>query len=623
MTRPFGAIARDKGVTFHVWAPEQPDLSVAFVDGGEMPMQRDAAGFFTLDAPGATPGQRYWLRLKEGLRPDPASRFQPEGPLGPSQIVDLRFEWSDHGWRGAPPPHRHVVYEMHLGTFTREGTWAGAMTRLPYLAGLGITTVEVMPIAEFGGDFGWGYDGVNLFAPAHIYGDPQSMQQFVNEAHRLGLAVILDVVYNHFGPVGNFLSEFSRSVRGAPGDWGDSINYDGEGSATVREFVVENAAYWIREFHLDGLRLDATHGIKDASPEHIVSEICREARAAAAGRPIFIVAESEPQDTSLLKEGGAYADGVDAIWNEDWHHSAFVALTGRRPAYFTDYRGTAPEFAAMARHGSLYQGQYYGWQQQPRGGFSLGLPSSRFVCFLENHDQVANTGLGDRLYQQSDQQLWRAATALLLLGPAIPMLFQGQEFGSSRPFTYFADHDGELADAVAKGRLEFLAQFPALATPEMQELIPTPAARATFTSCILDDTERSADSAVARLHRDLLTLRRSDDVLQHAGTSAVTVESSAPTPSIVLIRYVSPHGHRLLIVNLADDCLSLMNDPLLAPVPGTIWATVWSSDHPRYGGHGALPFSTGRWLIAGRSATFLASREDDDREGHEGREPHA
>lgn len=610
MGRPrFGAFVHDDGVSFRVWAPAQSELALVLDGRAELPMTREDDGFFTIDVQGARPGQRYWYRLHHGLRPDPASRFQPDGPLGSSQIVDPHsFRWTDGQWSGTPPTHRLAIYEMHIGTFTAEGTWAAASQRLDELVDVGVNTLEVMPIAEFAGCFGWGYDGVNLFAPSRLYGGPDQAKAFVNEAHRLGLAVVLDVVYNHFGPVGNFIAEFTPTFMGKPGEWGDLINYDGPGSAEVRAFVIENATYWIDEYHFDGLRLDATQAIHDHSDKHVISEICRAARVAAGGRAVFLVGESEPQDTRLLKHSGTYSDGLDAIWSEDWHHAAIVSLTGRRQAYFTDYQGTAAEFASMARHGILYQGQWYSWQTNPRGGYGLGLPISAFVNFLENHDQIANTGLGTRLHQHVDKGRWRAFTALLLLGPAVPQIFQGQEFGSTSPFTYFADHEGALAVAVESGRSEFLTQFPGLSQREMRERLPKPGDRQVFERCKLSDEERRSNSPLVRLHRDLLRLRRDDEVLRDLGTSLVRIESSAPAPSVLLIRYITDDNHRLLVVNLADDHLSPMNDPLYAPVPGTRWTVLWSSDDPEYGGGGTVPFvEAGRWLIRGASATLVRS----------------
>jgi maltooligosyltrehalose trehalohydrolase len=596
------------GATFRVWAPAQAQIALAIEGDSERPMVRDDEGIHTLHVPGAHAGQRYWLRLPDGLRPDPASRFQPDGPLGASELIADAFAWTDHGWTGITAPHRHVIYEMHIGTFTGEGTWDAAAARLSALADLGITTLEVMPIAEFGGSFGWGYDGVQLFAPTRLYGRPDAAKRFIDDAHRLGLAVILDVVYNHFGPVGNFMREFSPTFFGSPGEWGDLFNFDGGGASEVRRFVTENAAYWIDEFHFDGLRFDATQAIHDRSPEHIISEICAAARAAAGRRSVFLVGESEPQDTRLLKGHGAYRDGLDALWNEDWHHAAFVRATGRRQAYFTDYQGSAAEFASMARHGTLYQGQWYTWQQNRRGAWAIGLPASAFVTFLENHDQVANTGLGTRLHDQVDRALWRALTSLLVLGPAIPMLFQGQEFGSTRPFAYFADHDGDLAAAVDAGRRQFLTQFPGLAQPAVQERLPRPGDREVFERCRLLDAERIADSPLRRLHRDLIHQRRDDPVLSGLGTASVGVESSAPEPSLLVVRYLADAGHRLLVVNFGDDHDSPMNEPLFAPQPGTDWHVAWSSEDPSYGGGGTLPFvRAGRWRLQARSAVLLAS----------------
>jgi maltooligosyltrehalose trehalohydrolase len=607
MSDRFGATVTDAGATFHLWASAQKHVTLVLENGPELPMTSFRDGLFTCEVPGGRAGQRYWYRLEQGLRPDPASRFQPEGPLGPSQLVDSRtFVWTDQHWGGAGPDHGHVFYEMHIGTFTEEGTWAAAIAHLPRLAEIGLTTLEVMPIASFPGRFGWGYDGVQLFAPTHQYGTPDDVRQFVNAAHELGLAVILDVVYNHFGPVGNFFAEFSPAVNGAPGEWGNSINYDGPGSQPVREFMTENAAYWIRDFHFDGLRIDAVQALNDTSDEHIVSAICRAAREAAGTRNVFIAGECESQDSRMLKDSGAYSDGLDAIWNEDWHHAAAVRLTGRRAAYFTDYRGSAAEFASMSRHGFLYQGQWYSWQKQGRGRYALGLPSSRFVSFLENHDQVANTGPGHRLYQLTGPAEWRALTALLLLGPALPLLFQGQEFGSSRPFAYFADHDGELATAVARGRLEFLSQFSNLMLPQAQARIPNPADATAFANCKLLDAERRADSPVVQLHRDLLALRREDLVIRDLGTDAIEVESSAPTENVLVLRYFGARAQRLLIVNFGSDYHSPMNEPLLAPLPGAPWKELWSSEQPQYGGLGSIELpGEGPWLVAGRSATLL------------------
>jgi maltooligosyltrehalose trehalohydrolase len=608
--RRFGAVSAADGVTFTVWAPEQQSLRLVIEGRGEWDLDRDDEGYFTLDVADARTGDRYWFRMDNGtLRPDPATRFQPDGPLNASMVVDSwTYRWRDSEWPGVTAPHRQVLYELHVGTFTAAGTWDAAATELPALASLGVTTVEMMPIAEFDGAFGWGYDGVNPFAPNHLYGDPDALRRFIDTAHQNGLAVILDVVYNHVGPSGNFFREFSRSFfADAATEWGDAINFDGPGSAPVREFFLQNVEYWIRDFHFDGLRFDALQAINDRSKDHIVSAMARRARAAAAPRGIFLVGEHEAQRVERLRCDRAGIDGMDALWNDDWHHSAIVRLTGRRDAYFTDYSGAAREFAAMARHGFLYQGQWYTWQKNRRGTLSLGLPGRRFVVFLENHDQVANTGLGQRLHHTADPATLRAMTALLLLGPNLPMIFQGQEFGTTRRFTYFAGHVGELATSVRDGRNEFLSQFPGLSTKEMQERLPSPSDRSTFEAAKLERRGDPEHASALRLHRDLLTLRRADPVLAELGTAAVNVETVALTDDVLVLRYQRSDGApRLLIVNFgADWTMPLMNDPLLAAPPGQDWQAVWSSDHPDYGGPGVAEFlAECPWRIPGRSATF-------------------
>jgi maltooligosyltrehalose trehalohydrolase len=407
-------VARD-AVTFTVWAPRHDELTLRLEDRDfpsgcrDVPMESRLHGYFTVTVPGARAGQRYWFKLNDGLRPDPVSRYQPEGVFGPSAIVDpASFPWTDADWTGAPPRHRNVVYEMHVGTFTTAGTWGAARAQLQRLADLGVTTLEIMPLAEFSGGFGWGYDGVLLFAPFHKYGTPDDVRVFINDAHRLGIAVILDVVYNHLGPVGSVLHEYSDWYFAEhETDWGRGFNLDGQHSEPVRAFMRANVRHWIDEYHVDGLRFDAVHSIVDRSPEHIVHELTRHARAIAQPRRLFVVGENESQDVAFLRDVGEHGPGgLDGIWNEDWHHAAFVALTGQDGAYCTDYDGTANEFAAMARWNLLYQGQWYSWQKQRRGTDSRVCPSAAFVCFLENHDQVANTGPGLRLHQISHPGRW-------------------------------------------------------------------------------------------------------------------------------------------------------------------------------------------------------------------------
>ena len=484
---PIGAEALPEGgVHFRVWAPRCGRVEVV-LEGGPgysadnpqgIALTPETPGYFSGHVAAAAVGTRYRFRLdnSDALYPDPASRFQPDGPHGPSQIIDARrFRWTDGAWRGVTLEGQ-VIYEMHIGTFTREGTWASAMRELPELAALGITVLEVMPVAEFPGRFGWGYDGVDFFAPTRLYGEPDDFRRFVDRAHALGLGVILDVVYNHVGPDGNYLKQFSEAyfTDRYTTDWGEALNFDGENAGPVREFFIANAGYWIAEFHLDGLRLDATQNIYDQSTEHILAAMTRRVREMAGGRSTIIVAENEPQHVKLVRphEQGGY--GIDALWNDDFHHSAMVALTGQNEAYYTDYLGKPQEFISAIKWGYLYQGQLYTWQKQRRGTPGLGLPAT-FVIFLQNHDQVANSAHGQRCHVLTSPGRYKALTALMLLGPGTPMLWQGQEFAASSPFFYFADHQPELAQLVYQGRVEFLSQFQGIATPEMQAYLPDPA----------------------------------------------------------------------------------------------------------------------------------------------------
>src|SRR5436305_775713 len=368
-----------------------------------------------------------------------------------------------------------------------------------------------MPIADFPGNFGWGYDVVDFFAPTRLYGTPDDLRHFINQAHAQGLSVILDVVYNHFGPDGNYLGVYSEHYlrRGKANEWGDSINFDGPNSGPVREFFITNGRYWIEEFHFDGYRFDATQCIHDESNEYIVGAIGRAARAAAPNRNLILVAENEPQETKLVRSREEGGDDLNALWNDDWHHSAMVALTRRNEAYYTDYRGSPQEFVSAAKYGYLFQGQPYRWQEAPRGYSSRGASPAAFISFIENHDQVANTAFGERVRYLTSPGRYRTMVALLLLGPWTPMLFQGQEFGASAVFRYFSDvGDDKLKEAVREGRFEFLAQFPSVATPDMQARLPVPYHRSTFEGCKLDWSDREKNPQFYNLHRDLIQLRR-------------------------------------------------------------------------------------------------------------------
>jgi maltooligosyltrehalose trehalohydrolase len=605
---PIGAEPTAEGVHFRVWAPKRTKVEVV-LEAGSVELVREESGYHSGIASGMQGGARYRFRVDgEGPFPDPASRFQPDGPHGPSQVVDpLRFQWSDGEWRGVRLEGQ-VIYEMHIGTFTPEGTWEAARGQLAELAAAGITVLEVMPVADFPGRFGWGYDGVGLFAPVALYGQPDDFRRFVDEAHRAGLGVILDVVYNHVGPDGNYLKQFSDDyfTDRYQNEWGEALNYDGPNSAGTREWVTTNAAYWAAEYHLDGLRLDATQQIFDSSAENIQTALANAIRAAANGRGVVIVAENEEQHTRLIRPPERGGFGLDALWNDDFHHSAIVAACGHNDAYYTDYCGTPQEFISTVKYGYLFQGQHYKWQAKRRGTPALDIAPAHFINYIENHDQLANSGRGDRLNRIASAGRLRALTALLLLAPGTPMLFQGQEFGATTPFLFFADHNPELRPLVQEGRIQFLAQFRNLAQPEMRACHPDPGDRTTFERCKLDFSEREKHAETYRLHKDLLRLRREDPVFRAQRLRGV--DGAVIGDEAFVLRYFGEDaGDRLLLVNLGRDLwLDPAPEPLLAPLEGRIWEVQWSSEAPDYGGCGTAPLDTSdNWRIAGHAAMVM------------------
>jgi maltooligosyltrehalose trehalohydrolase len=616
---PVGAEIVPRGGThFRVWAPQRQRVEVVLEgcpeeSGGgkavDVPLHAEGNGYFSGVLPQAAAGSCYRFRLDDDQRllPDPASRFQPNGPFGPSMVVDPEtFAWSDSAWPGVVLDNQ-IVYELHIGTFTPEGTWVAAANDLPRLQELGITLIELMPVPDFPGRFGWSYDGVNLFAPTRLYGAPDDFRRFVDRAHGLGIGVLLDVVYNHLGPNGNFLSEFSPHYfsRRYRTEWGDALNFDAEESFPVREFILANAAFWIAEYHLDGLRIDATQQIFDSSEEHMIAAIGRCVRQAAGDRKTVLIAENEPQQTQLIRPPDEGGYGLDALWNDDFHHSAMVALTGRNEAYYSDYLATPQEFVSLARFGFLYQGQRYKWQGKRRGSPTFGLPRQAFVNYLQNHDQIANSGQGQRAHQLTSPGNYRAMTAFLLLAPGTPMLFQGQEYAAGTPFFYFADHPEEIALLIHHGRTEFLRQFRSLAVPEIQARLPDPADPVTFVSCKLDPLDRQRQAHVHRMHRDLLQLRRQDAVFRRA--CVVPVEGAVLGESAFLLRYFGDREDRLLIVNFGRDLhLDPAPEPLLAPMPGREWTILWSSEDPLYRGNGTAPLETeANWIVPGQAAVVL------------------
>ncbi len=594
-----------------VWAPACHSVELVIErTAGEtiVRLEPDVDGFFSGAIENVRAGERYRYQLDGNRRrPDPVSRFQPDGPHGPSEIVDpSAFRWSDAAWTGVGPEGQ-VLYELHVGTFTADGTWAAASERLEDLARIGITIIQMMPVADFAGRFGWGYDGVNLYAPTRLYGTPDDLRRFVDRAHALGLAVILDVVYNHLGPDGNYLGDFSRDyvTDRYSNDWGQSLNF--EGPAPARSLFAENGAYWVDEFHFDGLRLDATQEVRDASPEHVLTEIVRRARTAAGARRLYVVAENEPQDTRLVRPPAQGGYGIDALFNDDYHHTTLVALTGRSEGYYSDFGGSPQELVSCSRFGFLFQGQWYAWQGKPRGTATFDLPGSVFVHFLENHDQVANTGLGKRVHQMTSPGKYRALTALTLLGPATPLILQGEEFAASAPFLFFADHDGELRDAVRKGRREFLAQFPSTHDLARRGALADPDDPETFHQCRLDWRERQSNAQHLALHRDLLTIRREDPVI--ASACRRRIDGAVLAPHAFVLRYnAGDADDRLLVVSLERDLdFRSAPEPLLAPPAGYRWEIQWHSDAPAYGGGVTASDIDATLRLSAESAVLLRS----------------
>ena len=613
---PIGAEILPGGeVHFRVWAPKARQVAVVIEGTGSSsvshPLTREESGYFSGATPGSA-GSRYRFKIDDcdTLYPDPASRYQPDGPHGPSCVVDPRaFKWTDEHWRGIQMAGQ-IIYEFHVGTFTSDGTWRAAAEKLPQLREQGITLLEMMPIADFPGDFGWGYDGVNLFAPCRLYGAPDDLRYFIDRAHALGFGVILDVVYNHFGPDGNYIGAFSDDYMTAakPNEWGDSINFDGRNSAAVRELFITNGRYWIEEFHFDGFRFDATQSIHDKSDEYIVGAIGRAARNAAAGRSIVLIAENETQETKLIRPKAEGGDDLDGLWNDDWHHTAIVAATGRSEAYYTDYEGSPQEFISAAKYGYLFQGQPYSWQVAPRGVPTYGSCPEAFVAFLENHDQVSNSAYGKRLRVQTSPGLYRALTSLLLLGPWTPLLFQGQEFGATTPFLYFSEvGDEKLQEAVREGRFKFLAQFPSVNDPNVQKLLAVPSARSTFDRSKLDWSNAGQSEQLSSLFRDLIRLRADDSRFRELVPGGV--DGAVLGRQCFLLRYFGKAAgeERLLMVNFGNwRRLSPVPEPLLAPPLNCEWETLWTSENPKYGGLGFVPFDADvEWQLPAESVVAL------------------
>ena len=495
------------GIRFRLWAPAQERVTLMLEkQGAGTPMERRDNGCFEAFVEGIGGGALYRFILSDGSPvPDPASRFQPQDVHGPSEAIDQaaypwREDWPGRSWDDA------VLYELHVGAFTPEGTFIAAAERLDHLTSLGVTAVQIMPVGDFPGRWDWGYDGVLPYAPDSSYGRPEDLKAFVEASHRRGVSVLLDVVYNHFGPEGNYLPlyapDFFTSRHHTP--WGNAINFDGPNSWPVREFFIQNAEYWIEEFHLDGLRLDATHEIKDDSRPDVLDELAERLRSRFQ-RPLHLLLENEANDPGRLIRRYRRPVRYTAQWNDDVHHVLHVAATRETSGYYGDYGETRLLASALAE-GFAYQGQPMPYRGAPRGGPSADLPPDAFVAFIQNHDQIGNRAFGERLNALAPPEIVRALASVYLLAPQIPMMFMGEEWGAKQPFPFFCDFEGDLADAVRNGRREEFSRFPDFADPARVAMIPDPLAKATFLSAKID--WRRIDAEHLGFYRVALATRR-------------------------------------------------------------------------------------------------------------------
>ncbi len=548
---------------------------------------------------GVAPGDRYRYCLDGGpLYPDPASRYQPEGVHGPSEVVDpCAFAWSDLDWRGIPLEEL-ILYELHVGTFSACGTFAGVQERLDYLRELGITAIELMPVADFPGRWNWGYDGVCLYAPARAYGHPDDLRRLVNAAHRAGLAVILDVVYNHLGPDGNYLgvySPFYFSKRHKTA-WGAAINFDGEHCEQVRRFFIENALHWVHEYHVDGFRFDATHAIFDDSPRHILAELSTAVRAPSPLTPlplggegkrirrVLCIAEDHRNLAHMLKPECQGGWGLDAVWSDGFHHQVRRALAGDHESYYRDYTGKSEDLATTICKGWFYCGQFSQHHGGPLGTDPAGLAPAQFVYCIQNHDQIGNRALGERLAHQIDAASYRAATALLLCCPQTPLLFMGQEWAASSPFLYFTDHHEKLGKLVTEGRRAEFRDFAAFTNPEARARIPDPQAPSTFAASKLrwEERDEPEHTSIQRLYEALLRLLRSEPALR-----GQDFEVSALNERVILLKRTAKSGPAVLVVvNLKGNATAVLTGhPFLATPERQNWEVLLDTEDSRFADH--------------------------------------
>ena len=599
-----GANVEAGGVRFRIWAPTTSRAEVVIYRNGKessFPLAAESDGYHAALITDAAAGTRYKFRLDDAMYPDPASRSQPEGVNEPSEIIDPGvFQWTDASWNGLSPDELSI-YELHIGTFTDDGTFDSAIERLDAIVELGVTAIEVMPIASFSGARNWGYDGVALYAPAAPYGGPEGFRRLVDAAHARGLGVILDVVYNHFGPEGNYLpaitgGRFFTDRHRTP--WGDAINYDGPDSGPVREYVLQNALHWAHEYHVDGLRMDATHAIIDESPVHLLQEVSTQLHW--LDRPRVVIAEDERNERRVVLPSDENGYGLDAVWADDFHHQVRRLTAGDSEGYFRSYTGSIADVVTTLRKGWFYEGQWAEFQEAERGTPAEGLPPRAFVHCIQNHDQVGNRAMGDRLTEGVSLPSYRALTTLLLVSPYTPMLWMGQEWAATSPFQFFTDHPEELGKLVTEGRRKEFNHFSAFADESMRAKIPDPQAERTFLDSKLrwDERSREPHRGILELHRALLRLRREDRALKTASRSGFAV--AALGEKTLAVRRSATSGETILAVIHFGEALTLDLglDEVTRPTPAGQWAPVLWTEGERFGG-------TGRGEIAGPEATML------------------
>jgi maltooligosyltrehalose trehalohydrolase len=588
-----------------VWAPNAERVDVLLEDGQRVePLVRDAAGYHRRTIGQVAAGARYRYRLDGGeAYPDPASRSQPEGVHGPSEVVDAgAFRWTDEGWFGLPRQDL-VLYELHVGTFSAAGTFEGTIGHLDELVELGVTAVEIMPIAEFPGGRNWGYDGAALFAAHSAYGGPEGFRALVDACHAKGLAVILDVVYNHFGPEGAYASiygPYHTDRHQTP--WGQAINVDGPGSDEVRRFLRENALMWLADYHVDGLRLDAVHGIVDTSASPFLAELSEavDELSETINRRLHVIAESDLNDPRMVTPREQHGLGMHAQWCDDFHHALHALLTGERDGYYADF-GSIGQLATAYRQGFVYTGQPSRFRRRRHGAPPDGIEPLRFVVYAQNHDQVGNRPRGDRLSTQLPFERQKLVAGLVLLSPFLPLLFAGEEYGEQRPFPYFVSHtDPELAEAVRRGRAEEFAGFFSAA-----ESLPDPQSVECFEAAKLDRSRRGTPQgqALYALYRELLRLRRELAPLLGAGRRRIEVDADEDAGILRVRRWRS--GEQVLcLFQLGSDGASVAVD-----VPEGDWQVELDSAEERFGGPGcALRSVAGEPVMAIKPSSFLILR---------------